>query len=607
MPDYLGKDGFIWWQGVVEDRKDPLYLGRCKVRILGWHTDNKSDMPTESLPWAYPLQPITSAAQTGVGISPTGPVEGTWVVGFYRDGEEGQEPVFFGTLGGIPESPSIANKGFNDPRLDFEEEHPLKPKPKPELKYNPSTENAQVPYSPRKITHYKGATTFPSEDVNTDLDNIRLLTSNPQASQKVVLEEWGTRSTYPRSELLNEPTTPRQARGVSGNYPLGISEGIIGQKLQWRNALTPDGFTTAQQKTRVNSSGSAINYVDKWFEPDPTVIYGAKYPYNHVHQSESGHIMEVDDTPGAERLHRYHRTGTFEEIGSLGQKIVKVVNESFHIGLNNDYRAVTGNQYEHITGKLDVVSKRGYYHNCESGTFSMRADGGISLTGGEVSMSGENITLDAGKGNILLIGHSLTKRFDTTENTDEVKGNATQKVGGSYILRSGSLSMNTRGSTGISAGGDITLSSTGAMQEIIGNLPPAGTAKSTLAAFGDIYQSALLGSVTLATGPLSGPIPLGGGSFAALGSISVSPAGEIELNCGPLGSLAKIKVGLTGIDLSYLSGLSSITIGPAGVEIKGLTVKLGSSTSIQTDVEGVLTNVKGTGITSVSGALVKLN
>ena len=56
-----------------------------------------------------------------------------------------------------------------------------------------------------------------------------------------------------------------------------------------------------------------------------------------------------------------------------------------------------------------------------------------------------------------------------------------------------------------------------------------------------------------------------------------------------------------------MSGLSSITIGPAGVEIKGLTVKLGSSTSIQTDVEGVLTNVKGTGITSVSGALVKLN
>jgi len=102
MAEFMGKDGFVWWQGVVEDRYDPLYLGRCRIRILGWHTEDKTDMPTESLPWAYPVQPIISAAQTGVGISPTGPVEGTWVVGFYRDGEQAQEPVFFGTLGGIP-------------------------------------------------------------------------------------------------------------------------------------------------------------------------------------------------------------------------------------------------------------------------------------------------------------------------------------------------------------------------------------------------------------------------------------------------------------------------------------------------------------------------
>ena len=74
MAEFMGKDGFIWWQGVVEDRYDPLYLGRCRIRILGWHTEDKTDMPTESLPWAYPIQPITSAAQTGVGISPTGPV-----------------------------------------------------------------------------------------------------------------------------------------------------------------------------------------------------------------------------------------------------------------------------------------------------------------------------------------------------------------------------------------------------------------------------------------------------------------------------------------------------------------------------------------------------
>ena len=102
----MGKDGFVWWQGVVEDRHDPLFLGRCRVRILGFHTENTTQMPSETLPWAYPIQPITSAAQTGVGTSPTGPVEGTWVIGFFRDGEAAQEPVFFGTLGGIPDIPA---------------------------------------------------------------------------------------------------------------------------------------------------------------------------------------------------------------------------------------------------------------------------------------------------------------------------------------------------------------------------------------------------------------------------------------------------------------------------------------------------------------------
>ena len=50
--NFMGKDGFVWWQGVVEDRQDPLYLGRCRVRILGWDTEDKVKMPTEELPWA---------------------------------------------------------------------------------------------------------------------------------------------------------------------------------------------------------------------------------------------------------------------------------------------------------------------------------------------------------------------------------------------------------------------------------------------------------------------------------------------------------------------------------------------------------------------------
>ena len=49
MANFMGKDGFVWWQGVVEDRQDPLYLGRCRVRILGWDTeDNQLARPNVS-------------------------------------------------------------------------------------------------------------------------------------------------------------------------------------------------------------------------------------------------------------------------------------------------------------------------------------------------------------------------------------------------------------------------------------------------------------------------------------------------------------------------------------------------------------------------------
>ena len=75
-----------WFEGVVEDRNDPLQLGRVKIRCIGYHTENKQDLPTDDLPWAVPVQPITSAAMSGVGISPLGPVPGTVVVGFFRDG-----------------------------------------------------------------------------------------------------------------------------------------------------------------------------------------------------------------------------------------------------------------------------------------------------------------------------------------------------------------------------------------------------------------------------------------------------------------------------------------------------------------------------------------
>ena len=99
----FGRDGFYWWIGVVEDRDDPEKIGRCRVRILGYHIDNKEVLPTGDLPWAVPLQSITSAGISGKGSSPTGPLEGSWVVGFFMDGKDKQQPMIMGTMGGLPD------------------------------------------------------------------------------------------------------------------------------------------------------------------------------------------------------------------------------------------------------------------------------------------------------------------------------------------------------------------------------------------------------------------------------------------------------------------------------------------------------------------------
>lgn len=90
------------YQGVVENRKDPFKLGRCQVRVVGLHTHDKTVLPTDDLPWAYPMQPVTSAAMSGIGHAPVGPVEGTWVIIMFRDDDE-QYPVMLGTIGGIPQ------------------------------------------------------------------------------------------------------------------------------------------------------------------------------------------------------------------------------------------------------------------------------------------------------------------------------------------------------------------------------------------------------------------------------------------------------------------------------------------------------------------------
>lgn len=251
LKDFAGLNGFVWWIGVVEDRKDPLKLGRCRVRIAGWHTENKSLLPTEKLLWAQIMLPVNNT-------NTYTPKESDMVMGFFIDGESGQVPVIMGVLPGIPLQAANPQQGFNDPRT--------------------GSELTSAPVKP-----------------------------NERATG------------YPRR--LDEPTTSRLARNES------ISDSIVSQKK-------------AKKLSKV--------------EPDP--YYNAKYPYNNAIETESGHAIEFDDTPGAERVHIYHRSGSYIEWAPNGDRTERIQKDKFTVVIGDEKVYIQGDVSIEVDGTYTVES-----------------------------------------------------------------------------------------------------------------------------------------------------------------------------------------------------------------------------------------------------------
>lgn len=107
--NFPGMDGFVWWTGIVEDRKDPEKLERVQVRMYMWHVDDKSLIPTDKLFWAIPIFPSNSSNNSYCVK------EGDAVFGFWLDSRDIQQPYIFGRFPDRPEKIYPPNKGFSDP------------------------------------------------------------------------------------------------------------------------------------------------------------------------------------------------------------------------------------------------------------------------------------------------------------------------------------------------------------------------------------------------------------------------------------------------------------------------------------------------------------
>jgi hypothetical protein len=280
-PQNIGMQ-FVWWMGVVEDRQDPQKAGRCRVRIVGAHTPNKSDLPTDQLPWAQPMLALNDTASPQLK-------EGDYVVGFYFDGQDAQVPIIMGMLTGLPTELPPASMGFSDPRT--------------------AAQLKSAPKHPASVT----------------------VSSGPVS----ITEGSGQRNPHP----LNEPTLSRLARNQN-----------IGQTvIQFKTSSVTSGVPTAGGGT--------------WSEP--ATKYNAQYPYNRVMETESGHVLEFDDTPGAERVHIYHRSGTFEEMHPDGTKVTRIHADAYEIVLSDKNVYVKGDLC--FTSGGDIKLKAGGSVKIEAG------------------------------------------------------------------------------------------------------------------------------------------------------------------------------------------------------------------------------------------------
>jgi hypothetical protein len=356
--DFLGKNNFIWFNGVVEDRQDPQKLGRLRVRCVGIHTDNKDDLPTSDLPWSQLIHPITSSGISGLGSSPGFIVEGTWVFGYFRDGYNMQEPMIMGSLPGKPSELANTSKGFYDPNGVY-------PKYKDEV------------------------------------DTNRL--------------------------AVNDTNAPH----------LGLEL----RKLTRKTGVPTADFDAVPVEDHISTEIVASDS-DTWSQPD--IPYQAVYPYNHVFESESGHIMEIDDTLDNERLFTSHRTGTSQEIDKDGNQVNIVKGDHYNIISGKRQAIIEGNADITIGGRHKIyINKNGEENNHYDIQVGPNASVNIQIDKGDM-----NVVLKDGKLNTNVAGDYNMKiggnmNLDVRGNKNEtVSGSKTSNTTGAVIHRGSRIDLN---------------------------------------------------------------------------------------------------------------------------------------------------------------------
>jgi archaellum component FlaC len=127
-PGFLGAS-FNWWIGQIAsdstwrdnmlpgkfESKDqiPGWGRRYKVRIIGLHDQGETEVPSDQLPWAQIMYPVTGGGGQANSGATANLRQGNFVFGFFLDGQEQQVPVIMGVLGNNAQTQLATKIGDN--------------------------------------------------------------------------------------------------------------------------------------------------------------------------------------------------------------------------------------------------------------------------------------------------------------------------------------------------------------------------------------------------------------------------------------------------------------------------------------------------------------
>jgi hypothetical protein len=220
---------------------------------------------------------------------------------------------------------------------------------------------------------------------------------NKSSGIGVQIRENFDRKPNPQKEEQDQPSVPKLAQGGDA----GKSDPVFRDKMRsvmkgWNIAAGKPGFwsriLSAAHVAAIPSINTVVNQKFKdatnsgsWSEPASP--FAAVFPYNHVQQTESGHVIELDDTPHAERIHIFHRSGSFIEWHPDGTVVYKNLKDGYMLTAADQYIGVKGKCTISVDGDAKIFSK---------GDIDIEAKKDINMrAGGDVNIHGTSIKNNA--------------------------------------------------------------------------------------------------------------------------------------------------------------------------------------------------------------------